>query len=119
MAPKSTDRIKDVIREVERAARALADNVRKRAGKAAVPADFESVLHQLLQGLTGIASQIEKAVGELRRYLEANAARTAGDGKRRKSGKKAVRKKKVVRKPKVAAATAKKAVRKKAAKPRR
>ncbi|MBI5504307.1 MAG: hypothetical protein HY899_05875 [Deltaproteobacteria bacterium] len=104
-----------MIREVERAARALGDGLRKRAGKASVPADLESVLHQLLQGLTGIASQIEKAVGELRRYLEANAAKTAGGGKPRKAAKKkATKKRKVAKK----APAAKKAARKKAAKPR-
>jgi len=93
----------------------LGDGLRKRAGKASVPADLESVLHQLLQGLTGIASQIEKAVGELRRYLEANADRTAGGGKRKTAGKKAAKKKRVVKK---ASAAKKKTTKKKAAKPR-
>ena len=103
-----------MIREVERAARALGDGLRKRAGKASVPADLESVLHQLLQGLTGIASQIEQAVGELRRYLETNAERTAGGGKRKAAKKKASKKKGAAKKR----PAAKKPATKKVAKPR-
>jgi len=87
-AGKPTDRIRDMVRELERAARSMGDDLRERAGKAGVPPDLEAALRQVLQGLTNITAQIEKAVGELRRYLEANAKTQARQGgARRKAGK--------------------------------
>ncbi|HYC54378.1 MAG TPA: hypothetical protein VEL28_05525 [Candidatus Binatia bacterium] len=87
-----TDRIREMVQELERAARSMGGDLRERAGKAGVPPDIEKALRSVLQGLTNITAQIEKAVGELRRYLEANA-RSAGRRKssgsaRKSSGKK-------------------------------
>lgn len=72
MAVKPVDRIRTMITDLERGARTLGDDIRKRAGNT-VSGDLESVLRQLMQGLTAIAAQLEKAAGELRRYLEAGA----------------------------------------------
>ncbi|HEY2775191.1 MAG TPA: hypothetical protein VGK20_14180 [Candidatus Binatia bacterium] len=71
-----------MITELERGARTLGDDIRKRAGNVTVGPDLDSALRQFLQGLSAIAAQLEKAAGELRRYLAAGA----------KGGKKAARK---------------------------
>ncbi len=70
MAVKPVDRIRTMITDLERGARTLGDDIRKRAGKVDVTSDLEAALRQLLLGLTTIAAQLEKAAGELRRYLE-------------------------------------------------
>lgn len=112
MAAKPADRIRTMINDLERAARSLGDDIRKRAGKTGVSADLEAALHQLMTGLSNMAAQLEKAAGELRRFLEAGAT-----GKR-KPARKTAAKKKVATKaaPKTAAskAAAKKAPAKKA-----
>lgn len=74
MAVKPVDRIRTMITDLERGARTLGDDIRKRAGSVTVTSDLEKAIRQLMQGLTTIASQLEKAAGELRRYLEKNAA---------------------------------------------
>jgi len=76
-----------MVRELERAARSMGDDLRARAGKAGVPPDLENALRTVLQGLTNITAQIEKAVGELRRYLEANASASGTRGGRSKGSK--------------------------------
>lgn len=107
-AAKPVDRIRTMITDLERGARTLGDDIRKRAGKAAVTSELESALRQILLGLTNIAAQLEKAAGELRRYLETNA----------KPAKKAKKKAGKAAKAKPAKkAAAKKAPAKKAAKP--
>jgi len=82
MAVKPVDRIRTMITDLERGARTLGDDIRKRAGNVAVGPDLEAALRQFMRGLTNIAAQLEKAAGELRRYLEASS----------KGGKKASRK---------------------------
>lgn len=73
MAAKPVDRIRTMITDLERGARTLGDDIRKRAGNVAVTSELESALRQILVGLTTIAAQLEKAAGELRRYLETSA----------------------------------------------
>jgi hypothetical protein len=73
MAVKPVDRLRTMINDLERGARTLGDDIRKRAGSVTVTSDLEKALRQLMQGLTSIAVQLEKAAGELRRYLEKNA----------------------------------------------
>lgn len=126
MAAKPVDRIRTMITDLERGARTLGDDIRKRAGNAAVTSELESALRQLLVGLTTIAAQLEKAAGELRRYLETSAAKTKP---RRKAAAKAKPAKKAARKraaskaparkvaPKAAKPSKKKAAAKKPAKP--
>ena len=58
MAVKTVDRIRTMITDLERGARTLGDDIRKRAGSVAVAPDLETALHQLLQGLTAIAAQL-------------------------------------------------------------
>lgn len=102
MAVKPVDRIRTMINDLERGARGLGDDIRKRAGKVTVGPDIEKGLRQLLQGLTSIAAQLEKAAGELRRYLEAGSnARPRRKTAARKASKKAA--------PKAAKAPARKA----------
>jgi hypothetical protein len=84
MAAKPVDRIRSMITDLERGARTLGDDLRKRAGGTKVSSDIESALRQLLQGLTNIAAQLEKAAGELRRYLEAGSGSKGGKSKGRK-----------------------------------
>lgn len=81
MAVKPVDRIRTMITDLERGARTLGDDIRKRAGKVDVTSDLESALRQLLQGLTTIAAQLEKAAGELRRYLEQSSKEQKGRGR--------------------------------------
>jgi hypothetical protein len=81
MAVKPVDRIRSMITDLERGARTLGQDIRKRAGSVSVTSDVEAALRQLLQGLTTIAAQLEKAAGELRRYLE-----EAGEGGGKKKG---------------------------------
>ena len=64
---------------------------------------MEKALRQLMQGLTSIAAQLEKAAGELRRYIVSSAS-----AKPRGS-----RKAKAARKPAAKKATKKKAAAKK------
>ncbi|HXC53175.1 MAG TPA: hypothetical protein VN634_19970 [Candidatus Limnocylindrales bacterium] len=85
MAAKPVDRLRSMITDLERGARTLGDDIRKRAGGTKVSSDIESALRQLLMGLTNIAAQLEKAAGELRRYLEAGAK----GGKRKTKARKA------------------------------
>jgi hypothetical protein len=73
-----------MITDLERGARSLGDDIRKRAGNVAVTSDLEKALRQFMQGLTSIAVQLEKAAGELRRYLE-QGAKGAGPGRARKA----------------------------------
>jgi hypothetical protein len=73
MAVKPVDRIRTMITDLERGARNLGDDIRKRAGSVTVTSDLEKALRQFMQGLTSIAVQLEKAAGELRRYLEQGA----------------------------------------------
>jgi len=73
MAVKPVDRIRSMITDLERGARNLGDDIRKRAGNVTVSSDIESALRQVLLGLTNIAAQLEKAAGELRKYLDAAA----------------------------------------------
>ena len=73
MAVKPVDRIRTIITDIERGARTLGDDIRKRAGSVTVTSDLEAALRQFLHGLTSIAAQLEKAAGELRRYLERGA----------------------------------------------
>lgn len=102
MAAKPVDRIRSMITELERGARTLSDDIRKRAGSVVVTSDLEKAIRQLMTGLTSIASQLEKAAGELRRFLEDGArAKPARAGKKsgKKARKKAGKKAKAVRKP--------------------
>jgi len=89
MAAKPADRIRSMIQDLERAARNLGDDLRKKAGKAGVSADLEGALRQLLQGLTSIAAQLEKAAGELRRFLEPGPAGKGGKSRKAAAKKKA------------------------------
>ncbi len=109
MAVKPVDRIRTMITDLERGARTLGEDIRKRAGNVTVASDLESALRQFMQGLTNIAAQLEKAAGELRRYLEAGAK--GGKGAKGKTARKASGKR-AAAKP-----AAKKASGKKAAKP--
>jgi hypothetical protein len=104
MAVKPVDRIRTMITDLERGARSLGDDIRKRAGNVAVTSDLEKALRQFMQGLTSIAVQLEKAAGELRRYLE-QGAKGAGPGRARKA--KASRKSAAKKAAKPAAKTAK------------
>lgn len=91
MAAKPVDRIRTMITELERGARTLGNDLRKRAGKVSVTPDIESALRQLLAGLTTIASQLEKAAKELREYLEEAGGKGGGARKAKpkaKAGKK-------------------------------
>ncbi len=56
--------------------------------------DVEKAIRQLMQGLTSIAMQLEKAAGELRRYLEkgAKGGKPARAGKAKAARKPAARK---------------------------
>lgn len=71
MAVKPVDRIRTMITDLERGARTLGDDIRKRASNVNVTPDLESALRQIMHGLSTIAAQLEKAAGELRRFLEA------------------------------------------------
>ena len=116
MAAKPVDRIRTMITDLERGARTLGDDIRKRAGNVAVTSELESALRQILLGLTNIAAQLEKAAGELRRYLETNA----GPAKKapRRGAKAAAKKPAAAKAAKPAKkATAKKPAAKPAAKP--
>lgn len=109
MAVKPVDRIRTMITDLERGARTLGDDIRKRAGKVDVTSDLESALRQLLQGLTTIAAQLEKAAGELRRYLEqsSKAEKSRGRaGSKAKGGAKKKAKRKPAARTKKAAAVA-------------
>ena len=110
MAVKPVDRIRTIITDLERGARTLGEDIRKRAGNVTVTTDLESALRQFMQGLTNIAAQLEKAAGELRRYLEAGAK--GGKGAKGKVARKAAGKR-AAAKP----AAKKSAAKKKAAKP--
>lgn len=113
MAVKPVDRIRKMITDLERGARTLGDDIRKRAGNVAVTSDLEAALRQLMQGLTTIAAQLEKAAGELRRYLEKGAKGGKPKAGRKTAAKPAARKR---AKKAAAKATAQKATPKKAAK---
>lgn len=113
MAVKPVDRIRKMITDLERGARTLGDDIRKRAGNVAVTSDLEAALRQLMQGLTTIAAQLEKAAGELRRYLEKGAKGGKPKAGRKTAAKPAARKR---AKKAAAKATAPKAAPKKAAK---
>ena len=92
MAVKPVDRIRTMITDLERGARTLGDDIRKRAGNVAGTADLEAALRQLMQGLTTIAAQLEKAAGELRRYLEKGAKGGKAKGGRKSAAKSAAKK---------------------------
>ena len=111
MAAKPVDRIRTMITDLERGARTLGDDIRKRAGNVTVSSDIESALRQLLHGLTNIAAQLEKAAGELRRYLEAGAKAKPKKAGARKAASKRSSKKSTAKKaaPKKAASAAGKA----------
>lgn len=96
MAVKPVDRIRSMITDLERGARTLGDDIRKRAGKVTVTSDLEAALRQLMQGLTTIAVQLEKAAHELRLYLEAGSkgAKTKKGGKKAKAAAKGAKAKK-------------------------
>jgi hypothetical protein len=111
MAVKPVDRIRTMITDLERGARSLGDDIRKRAGNVTVTSDLEKALRQFMQGLTTIAVQLEKAAGELRRYLE-QGAKGAKPGRARKA--KASRKSASKKAAKPAAKTAAKPAAKKA-----
>ena len=96
MAVKPVDRIRTMITDLERGARSLGDDIRKRAGSVTVTSDLEKALRQFMQGLTSIAVQLEKAAGELRRYLESSAQ--GGKAARARKGK-AARKTKAAARP--------------------
>lgn len=112
MAVKPVDRIRGMITDLERGARSLGDDIRKRAGSVTVTSDLEKALRQFMQGLTSIAVQLEKAAGELRRYLEKNTQ----SGKPGRAGK-ARPARKAAKPAKAARKVEKKAAAKKAAKP--
>jgi hypothetical protein len=112
MAVKPVDRIRTMINDLERGARTLGDDIRKRAGTVNVSTDIEKGLRQLLQGLTAIAAQLEKAAGELRRYLESGAA--AKPARRKAAGRSS--KKAAPKASKAAAGRATKAASKKSSK---
>jgi hypothetical protein len=113
MAVIPVDRIRTMITDLERGARTLGDDIRKRAGNVKVTSDIETALRQVLLGLTNIAAQLERAAGELRRYLEAGAK--GGKGRRSKARKpaakrpaaKPARKKKASAKPAASARSTK------------
>lgn len=113
MAVKPVDRIRKMITDLERGARTLGDDIRKRAGNVAVTSDLEAALRQLMQGLTTIAAQLEKAAGELRRYLEKGTKGGKPKAGRKTAAKPAARKR---AKKAAAKASAQKATPKKAAK---
>jgi hypothetical protein len=116
MAAKPVDRIRSMITELEKGARTLGEDIRKRAGGAAVTSELEAALRQFMKGLTNIAAQLEKAAGELRRYLEANTRATKPKASRkapaRRAKARAKPKKKVA--PKAPAKAMGKATKKKA-----
>lgn len=114
MAVKPVDRIRTMITDLERGARTLGDDIRKRAGNVAASSDLEAALRQLLQGLTTIAAQLEKAAGELRHYLEAAAK---GGKKKAKKGAAKRGSAKAAKPAKAAKKSAPKAAPKAAAKP--
>ena len=74
--------------------------------------ELEAALRQVLLGLTNIAAQLEKAAGELRRFLAANAKAAPRARASKKAGAKAAKQpaKQAAKKP------AKKAAKKKVAK---
>jgi len=119
MAVKPVDRIRTMITDLERGARTLSDDIRKRAGKVDVASDLEAALRQLLHGLTTIAAQLEKAAGELRRYLEKGVETGKGKAKKarksvaKKGGKKVAVKKAAAKKAAPKTATVRKAAAKK------
>ncbi|MFN2377016.1 MAG: hypothetical protein ABR538_10790 [Candidatus Binatia bacterium] len=114
MAVKPVDRIRSMITDLERGARTLGDDIRKRAGKVTVTSDLEAALRQLMQGLTTIAVQLEKAAHELRLYLEASTKGARKASKKTGAKGKAGAKRAKAKKPKAAKA-AKPAKEKKAA----
>jgi DNA-binding protein HU-beta len=88
MAVKPVDRIRTMITDLERGARSLGDDIRKRAGNVTVTSDLEKALRQFMQGLTSIAVQLEKAASELRRYLEQGAAADKPRARKAKAARK-------------------------------
>ena len=112
MAATPLDRIRTMITDLERGARTLGTDIRKRAGSVAAADELEAALRQVLLGLTNIAAQLEKAAGELRRFLAANAKAAPRARASKKAGAKAAKQpaKQAAKKP------AKKAAKKKVAK---
>lgn len=98
MAAKPVDRIRTMITDLERGARTLGNDLRKRAGKVSVTPDIESALRQLLAGLTTIATQLEKAAKELRQYLEEAGGSGGSGGKAKAKAKKPAKKKTAAKK---------------------
>lgn len=89
MAAKPVDRIRSMITELERGARTLGDDIRKRAGSVVATNELEAALRQFMKGLTNIAAQLEKAAGELRRYLESNTKAARPKASRKAPARKA------------------------------
>ena len=59
MAVKPVDRIRMMITDLERGARTLGNDLRRRAGNVTVTPDIDAALRQFLKGLTTIAAQLE------------------------------------------------------------
>lgn len=112
MAAKPVDRIRSLITDLERGARTLGEDLRKRAGGVDVTPDIEAAIRQLVQGLTTIAVQLEKAAGDLRRYLEKS---TAGAKAKKAPARKPAPKSAPAKKPAAKKAAAKKPAEKKPA----
>ena len=91
MAATPLDRIRTMITDLERGARTLGTDIRKRAGSVAAADELEAALRQVLLGLTNIAAQLEKAAGELRRFLAASAKAAPRARASKKAGAKAAK----------------------------
>ncbi|MDX2165922.1 MAG: hypothetical protein SF182_02620 [Deltaproteobacteria bacterium] len=91
MAAGPRERIASLIKDVEKSARQLRNDIRKRA--AAAPKNLEAVSGQLRKGAADIAKQVEQYVREVRVSLEGKPAAAKKPAKRATAPKR----KKVVR----------------------
>ena len=69
------DRISAMMHEVEKAARKLRADIRKRARAVGLPRDLKSAAAQLRKRAAHAAAQVEKYVHEIRTGLERGASR--------------------------------------------
>lgn len=86
MAKGPQDRIATLIRDVEKAAKQLRADIRKRAQ--AAPKNLERLADRIRKSGVDIAKQVERYVHELRVSLEGNAGGTRGTTKRASTTKK-------------------------------
>lgn len=87
MAAGPRERLATLIRDVEKAARQLRNDIRKRAQ--AAPKNMEAAASALRKGAAEIAGQVEKYLHDLRVGLEGRKAAPRRAAKRKPAGRKA------------------------------